>query len=69
MWSHVYKIVNWENVKAGKKVTIEIETNKKYIKIDPNCCAVKAMVGNPPKLATVCHIPREISKHVYFSLK
>ena len=30
----------------------------KAIKIDPHCCGVKAMVGNPAKLATVCHIPR-----------
>ena len=26
----VYKNVNWENVKAGEQVTIEIETNKDY---------------------------------------
>ena len=32
---HVYKNVNWENVKAGEKVTIEIEINKESIKIDP----------------------------------
>ena len=28
------KIVNWENVKADEKVTIEIETDKKLIKIN-----------------------------------
>ena len=27
---HVCKNVNWENVKAGEKVTIQIETNKDY---------------------------------------
>ena len=31
---HVYKNVNWENVKAGEKVTIEIETNKGSFKIN-----------------------------------
>ena len=28
------KIVNWENVKADEKVTTEIETDKKLIKIN-----------------------------------
>lgn len=66
---HVYKNINWENVKAGEKKTIEIETNKDYIKIVPHYCVVKATVGNPAKLATVGHIPMEFSKHVYFFLK
>ena len=48
---------------AGEKVTIEIETNKDSTKIDTCFCAVKAMVGNPAKLATVGHIPRESSRH------
>ena len=42
------KIVNWENVKADEKVTIEIETDKELIKIDPYFCAVIAMVGYWP---------------------
>ena len=54
---------------AVEKVTIVIETNKDSIKINPCCCAVKAIVGNPVKLATAGHIPREISRHVYFFLK
>ena len=66
---HVYKNVNWENVKAGEKVTTEIKSNKDSIKIEPYCCAVKAMVGNPAKLAIVGHIPREISRHVCSFLK
>ena len=65
----VYKNVNWENVKAGEQVTIEIETNKDSIKIDRDCCAVKAMVQNPAKLATIGHITRGILRHVYFFLK
>ena len=50
-------------------MTIEIETNKGSFKIEPYCCEAKAMVRNSTKLVTVGHIPREISKHVYFFLK
>jgi len=66
---HVYKNVNWDGVKANDKVAVEIEANRDSLKIDPYACAVKAMVGNPEKLETVGHVPREISRHVYFFLK
>ena len=66
---HVYKNVNWGNAKEGDKVTIEIETDKESKKIDPYCCSIKAMIGNPKQIATVGHIPREISRHVYYFLK
>ena len=48
---------------------IEIEPNKDSIKIDPYCSVVKPRVRNPGKLATLGHIPREISRHAYFFLK
>ena len=66
---YVYESVYWENVKAAEKVTIEIKTNKDSIKIDPYYSVVKAMLGNPLKVATVGHIPQEISRDVYFFLK
>lgn len=66
---HIYKNVIWDNVKPGDKVTVEIESNNVSKRIDPYCCAVKAMAGNPIQLRTVGHIPREISRHVYFFLK
>ena len=44
---------------ADEKVTVAFEINKDSIKIDPYCCAAKAMTGNPAKLATVGHILRE----------
>ena len=50
-------------------MTIEIEINKESIKIDPYRCPVKAIVRYPAKLATVGHIPWEISRRVYFSPK
>jgi len=66
---HVYKNVNWDGIKVNDKVAVEIEMNRDSLKIDPYACAVNAMVGNPEQLATVGHIPREISRHVYFFLK
>ena len=51
---HVYKNVNWENVNAIEKVTIESENKRDSIKIDPYCCVIKAMAGNPAKLVKAC---------------
>ena len=33
------------------------------------CCAIKAMVDKPPRLKTVGHVPREISRHIFLFLK
>lgn len=66
---HVYKSLTWSDVKQGDLVTVEIETDKESRKIDPYCCAIKAMVGIPPQLKTVGHVPREISRHTFFYLK
>ena len=66
---HVYRNLTWCNVKQGDLVTVEIETNEESKKVDPYSCAIKAMVGQPPQLKTVGHIPREISRHVFFFLK
>lgn len=65
---HVYKNI-WDDPKSGDKVTIEIETEMKSKRIDPYCCAVKTLNGSSAKLITVGHIPREISRHVYFFIK
>ena len=64
---HVYKNINWENVKAGEKKTIEIETNKDYIKIDPYCCAVKAMVRNLPNWSLSVILPGKFQDMSTFS--
>ena len=48
---------------------MDIETDKDLKKIDPYCCATKAMVDIPPRLKTVGHVPREISMHIFFFLK
>ena len=43
---HIYRNLTWENVKPGDKVTVELETNDESEKIDPYCCAIKAMLVN-----------------------
>ena len=48
---------------------MEIETDKESKKIDPQCCAVKAMVDIPPRLKPVGNVPRKISGHIFFFLK
>ena len=48
---------------------MEIKTDKESKKIDPYCCAVKGMVDILPQLKTVGHVPREISRHIFFFLK
>ena len=65
---HIYKNI-WDDPKSGDKVKIEIETQMKSKRIDPYCCAIRTMNGSPAKLVTVGHIPREISRHVYFFIK
>ena len=64
---HIYKITSWENVNIGQEISVQFETNKDFKKIDPYCCAIKTMVSG--KLETVGHIPREVSKHIYFYIK
>ena len=66
---HVYKNLAWSNAKQGDFVTVEIQTDKESKIIDTYCCAIKAMVDIPPRLKTVGHVPREISRHIFFFLK
>ena len=61
---HIYRNITWNDAVPVQKVKVELETNEKSRKIDPYCCAIKAMVDQPPLLKTVSHIPSEISRHV-----
>ena len=60
----VYKNLAWSNANQGDFVTVEIETDKESKKIDPYCCAI--MVDILPRLKTAGHVPREISRHIFF---
>ena len=66
---HFKKNVILDNKKAGDKMTVEQETDNESIKIDPYCCASKALIGNSSQLKTIGDIPRAISRHADFSLK
>ena len=66
---HVYKNLASSNANQGDFVTVEIETDKESKKIDPYCCAMKAMVDIPPQVKAVGYVPREISRHIFFILK
>ena len=65
---YIYKNLAWNNAKQGYFVTVEIETDKESKKLDPYCCAMKAMV-DIPRLKTIGHMPRVISRHMFFFLK
>ena len=54
------KLSTWEDVKYGDKALIDRETDEKSIDIYSYYGSIKAMVA---------HIPREISRNVYFFLK
>ena len=66
---HVFKETSWSNAKEGDEVKVELETNKSSKKIDPYACAIRAEEEYFKGWKTVGHIPREISRHVYFFYK
>ena len=66
---HVFKETSWSNAKEGDEVKVELETNKSSNKIDPYACAIRAKEEYFKGWKTVGHIPREISRHVYFFIK
>ena len=64
-----HKETTWSNAKVNEKVKIEIETNQSSIAIDPYACAV---IGKPKcfdRWKSVAHVPREISRYIYFFTK
>ena len=66
---HVYKNTTWMDAKVGDEIKVEVETNKDSIKIDPYACAIRVKSKYFDVMHTVGHIPREISRHVYFFIK
>ena len=66
---HVYKETTWSNAKVNEKVKIEIETTHSSIAIDPYACAVKSKEKYFDGWKTVGHVPREISRYIYFFIK
>ena len=66
---HVYKETTWSNAKVNEKVKTEIETNQSLIVTDPYPCAVKAKNKYFDRWKTAGHVPREISRYIYFFIK
>ena len=66
---HVYKETSWSNAKVGNEVKVEIETDPKSIASDPYSCAIKTKHDYFVGWKTVGHIPREISRYIYFFIK
>ena len=66
---HVYKETSWSNAKVGEEVKVEVQTNPRSIAKDPYSCAIKAKHEYFVSWKTVGHIPREISRYVYFFIK
>ena len=66
---HVYKDTTWSTAEVGEQVKVELETNPKSIAVDPYSCAITAKHSYFIGWKTVGHIPREISRYVYFFIK
>ena len=63
---HVHKEMTWSNAKFGDEVKVEVESNLKLIVHDPYSCAIEAKHEYFTGWKTVGHIPRQISRYVYF---
>ena len=59
----------WNNVKEGDSVRVDLETNKLSKNVDPYTCAIRVKNQFFNSWKTVGHIPREISRHVYYFFK
>ena len=66
---HVYKDTTWSNAKLKEQVKVELETSKSSTDIDPYACAVKAKHSYFNGWKTVGHVPRELSRYIYFFIK
>lgn len=66
---HVYKELSWADATAGEEVKVELETNHMSIAKDPYSCAIRAKHKYFIGWKTVGHIPRELSRYVYFFIK
>ena len=50
----------------GEKVTAEMETKKFSLEVDAYACGIKIKNRFFDSLIIIGHIPREISRHLYF---
>ena len=57
---------SWTNAYVGEPVNVDIKTNRKSKLVDPYACAIKKQNQYFDVYDKVGHIPREISRHVYY---
>ena len=72
MFVNIMFTKTWHGVMLHKEILLQWkskQTKKESKKIDPYCCAIKAMISILPRLKTVGHVPREISRHIFSFLK
>ena len=65
---HVYMHTTWEKAQVDDNVVVKIETDVNSKMIDPYCCKILTK-NEEQRLVTVGHIPREISRYVFFFLR
>ena len=67
---HVYNSGIWEAEEqyVGKEVFVAAETSPESIERDPYCCAIQISRAGRLHNLTIGHIPREISRFVFFFL-
>ena len=65
---HFYRDTSWSNAEINEEVKVELETNT-TLSTDPYVCAIKTKNPYFNDRKTVEHIPREISRYVYFFIK
>ena len=65
---HVYRNTSWNQTYVNQAVVVHKEKNIVSFQIDPYCCAITITRVDKIGPVTVGHIPREISRFVYFFL-
>ena len=65
---HIYMHTTWENARVGQRILVSLETDVNSKMIDPYCCKIQTK-NDEQRWVTVGHIPREISRFVFFFLR
>ena len=63
---HVYRNTSWNQIYVNQAVVVHKEKNIVSLQIDPYCCAITITRIDKIGPVTIGHIPREISRFVYF---
>lgn len=66
---HVYRQNEWTNISTNQVVNVCKETSANSIANDPYCCKITIQRKDRVGAVTVGHIPREISRFVYYFLQ